>query len=148
MCAMRLSPLDPMIGQMQAGAAHAHFVVGHHEEASAWAGRAVRGRPNWIPGVIVAAASTALCGRLLAKPAPKSPSDDLILGAPAGVAGAHSLQSFYVCPYWVRRGKVTPSFLRACSSTGMPSAVLPVWHCAIAVGTVALGPRCCGAVFR
>jgi TolB-like protein/class 3 adenylate cyclase len=64
MCAMRLGPLDPMIGQMQAGAAHAHFVVGHHEEASAWAGRAVRGRPNWIPGVIVAAASTALCGRL------------------------------------------------------------------------------------
>ena len=26
------------------------------------------------------------------------------------MSGAHSLQSFYVCPYWVRRGKVTPSF--------------------------------------
>src|ERR1700729_3063800 len=51
-------------------------------------------------------------------------------------------------PYWVRRGKVTPSFLRACSSTGMPSEVLPDWHWAIAVGTVALGPRCWGAVFR
>jgi adenylate cyclase len=64
MCAMRLSPLDPLIGQMQTGVAHAHFVVGRHEEASEWAGRAIRGLPSWIPGVIVATASAALCGRL------------------------------------------------------------------------------------
>ena len=63
MCAMRLSPLDPLIGHMQTGVAHAHFVVGRHEDASEWAGRAIRSLPSWIPGVIVAAASAALCGR-------------------------------------------------------------------------------------
>ncbi len=64
MCAMRLSPLDPLIGQMQAGVAHAHFVLGRHEEAAVWAGRATRALPDWIPAKIVASASTAFCGRL------------------------------------------------------------------------------------
>jgi TolB-like protein/class 3 adenylate cyclase len=64
MCAMRLSPLDPLIGQMQTGVAHAHFVLGRHEEAAVWAGRATRDLPNWIPAKIVASASAAFCGRL------------------------------------------------------------------------------------
>ena len=62
--AMRLSPVDPLIGQMQTAAAHAHFVEGRHEEASLWAGRGLRSFANWLPGVIVATASAALCGRL------------------------------------------------------------------------------------
>jgi adenylate cyclase len=62
--AIRLSPVDPLIGQMQTGVAHAHFVEGRHEEASLWAGRAIRSLANWLPGMIVATASAALCGRL------------------------------------------------------------------------------------
>jgi TolB-like protein len=62
--AIRLSPVDPLIGQMQTGVAHAHFVEGRHEEASLWAGRATRSLANWLPGMIVATASAALCGRL------------------------------------------------------------------------------------
>jgi hypothetical protein len=50
---------------MQTGVAHAHFVEGRHEEASLWAGRAIRSFANWLPGMIVAAASAALCGRLV-----------------------------------------------------------------------------------
>jgi TolB-like protein len=62
--AIRLSPVDPLIGQMQTGVAHAHFVEGRYEEASLWAGRAIRSLVNWLPGTIVATASAALCGRL------------------------------------------------------------------------------------
>ena len=62
--AIRLSPVDPLIGQMQTAVAHAHFVEGRHEEASLWAGRAIRSLVNWLPGMIVATASAALCGRL------------------------------------------------------------------------------------
>ncbi len=62
--AMRLSPVDPLIGQMQTAAAHSHLVEGRHEEASLWAGRGLRSFANWLPGVIVATASAALCGRL------------------------------------------------------------------------------------
>jgi TolB-like protein len=62
--AIRLSPVDPLMGQMQTGVAHAHFVEGRHEEASLWAGRAIRSFANWLPGMIVATASAALCGRL------------------------------------------------------------------------------------
>jgi TolB-like protein len=62
--AIRLSPVDPLIGQMQTGVAHAHFVEGRHEEASLWASRAIRSLGNWLPGMIVATASAALSGRL------------------------------------------------------------------------------------
>jgi TolB-like protein len=65
--AIRLSPVDPLIGQMQTGVAHAHFVEGRHEEASLWAGRAIRNLANWLPGMIVATASAALCGKLEAQ---------------------------------------------------------------------------------
>jgi len=64
MRAMRLSPLDPLIGHMQAAAAQALLALGRRDEAWEWARRAVSSKPNWIPGVIVAAASAASCGRL------------------------------------------------------------------------------------
>ena len=61
--AIRLSPLDPLIGQMQTCVGHVHFVEGRYEEASQWTGRAMRSRPNWLPSMILATASAALSGR-------------------------------------------------------------------------------------
>jgi TolB-like protein len=62
--AMRLSPLDPLIGQMQTGMAFAQFFAGRHNEAAAWAAKAVREAPNWAPALLVAAASAAFDGRM------------------------------------------------------------------------------------
>ena len=62
--AIRLSPLDPLIGQMQTSVGHVHFVEGRYEEASQWTGRAMRSRPNWLPSMILATASAALSGKL------------------------------------------------------------------------------------
>ena len=62
--AIRLSPLDPLIGQMQTSVAHSHFFEGRYEEASLWTGRAMRSRPNWLPSMILATASAALSGKL------------------------------------------------------------------------------------
>jgi adenylate cyclase len=61
--AMRLSPLDPLIGQMQSATAWAHFFAGRCDEAAAWAERAVLEMPGWLPARIVAAASNAMAGR-------------------------------------------------------------------------------------
>jgi TolB-like protein/class 3 adenylate cyclase/Tfp pilus assembly protein PilF len=61
--AIRLSPLDPLIGQMQTSVGHVHFVEGRYEEASLWTGRAMRSRPNWLPSMILATASAALSGK-------------------------------------------------------------------------------------
>ena len=62
--AIRLSPLDPLIGQMQTSVGHVHFVEGRYEEASQWTGRAMRSRPNWLPSMILATASAALSEKL------------------------------------------------------------------------------------
>jgi adenylate cyclase len=61
--AMRLSPLDPLIGQMQSATAWAYLSAGRCDDASSWAGRAMREMPSWVPAHIVAAASNALAGR-------------------------------------------------------------------------------------
>src|SRR5262249_41211124 len=61
--AMRLSPLDPLIGQMQSATAWAHFTAGRYEDALSWVERAIRGMPNWVPAHIVAAAGNAIAGR-------------------------------------------------------------------------------------
>src|SRR5262249_29580450 len=61
--AMRLSPLDPLIADMQAAMAFALFFAGRHDEALSWAQKAVRGLPNWLTGACVAAAAAALSGR-------------------------------------------------------------------------------------
>jgi TolB-like protein len=62
--AMRLSPLDPMLPSMQVATAFAHFLAGRYDEASSWADKAIRSRPNLMPAVRTAAASCALAGRL------------------------------------------------------------------------------------
>lgn len=61
---MRLSPLDPYAVGMETGTAFAHFFAGRDEEASSWARKAARGEPRFLPAVRIAAASSALAGRL------------------------------------------------------------------------------------
>jgi adenylate cyclase len=62
MRAMRLSPLDPLLGQMQT-AALANLCAGRFDEASSLAERAILDLPNWPIALSVAAASSALAGR-------------------------------------------------------------------------------------
>jgi Flp pilus assembly protein TadD len=49
---------------MHAGIAYAHLFAGNYDEASTWAEKATRARPNWLTAVRGAAASHALAGRL------------------------------------------------------------------------------------
>jgi TolB-like protein/class 3 adenylate cyclase len=60
--AMRLSPHDPQIYNMQAATAAAHFFAGRFEEALSWAEISIREQPDYIPSEAVAAASAALAG--------------------------------------------------------------------------------------
>jgi TolB-like protein len=61
---MRLSQLDPRMAIMQAGTASAHFFAGRSNEAALWAERALREKPNWLLPLRIAAASSALAGRV------------------------------------------------------------------------------------
>jgi len=58
--AIRLSPLDPLIADVQAATAHAHFFAGRYDEAASWAAMAVDART----ALYVAAAANALAGHL------------------------------------------------------------------------------------
>jgi len=62
--AMRLSPVDPLLHDMEAGTAFAHYVGGRYEEASLWADRALQKHPVFHPGLRVGAAAAAMAGRL------------------------------------------------------------------------------------
>jgi TolB-like protein/class 3 adenylate cyclase len=59
--AMRLSPLDLLIGLMWHGIAFAHLLAGRYDE-SLWASE--RGLPNHVDDLTVLAASSALAGRM------------------------------------------------------------------------------------
>ncbi len=61
--AMRLSPLDPWIIDMQNGTAHAQFFLGRHDEAASWAAMALQDDPDFQPGLRISAASNAMAGR-------------------------------------------------------------------------------------
>ncbi|ARP81638.1 CadC-family transcriptional regulator [Bordetella genomosp. 8] len=61
--AMRLSPLDPEMYRMQAGTAIAHLFAGRHEEAIAWAEKAVRDLPGFMLALAVMAAGRAWLGQ-------------------------------------------------------------------------------------
>ena len=63
MRATRLSPLGPWVTPMQSGTAHAHFMLGHYDEAASWAAMALQDRPDFQPGLRIAAASNAMAGR-------------------------------------------------------------------------------------
>lgn len=60
--AMRLSPNDSQIFNMQAGIATAHFVAGRYAEALSWAELSIRGQPDYFLSIFVAAAGAALAG--------------------------------------------------------------------------------------
>jgi adenylate cyclase len=62
--AMRLSPLDPTLYNMQTGTALAHLLAGRHDDASSWSVRAFRDEPNYVLAGAVVAAANALSGRL------------------------------------------------------------------------------------
>jgi TolB-like protein len=58
--AIRLSPLDPLIADVQAATAHAHFFAGRYDEAASWAAMAVGART----ALYAAAAGNALAGHM------------------------------------------------------------------------------------
>jgi adenylate cyclase len=60
--AMRLSPLDPLLGNMQTAAALAEFSMGRFVEAASWAQLATSHRPVWPLPWGIAAASSAMVG--------------------------------------------------------------------------------------
>jgi TolB-like protein len=62
--AARLSPLDPLIFLTQMVTSLAHFVAGRYEEASLWAAKAHREKPNFLGIVRLVAVSNALTGRM------------------------------------------------------------------------------------
>jgi adenylate cyclase len=62
--ALRLSPLDPLIGLMWTAVAFAHFLAGRHDEASSWAERALRENPTLHSAIRIAASANAVTGRL------------------------------------------------------------------------------------
>ncbi|MGA7534761.1 MAG: tetratricopeptide repeat protein, partial [Pseudolabrys sp.] len=61
--AMRLSPLDPFVTGMRTGTAYAHFLLGRFDEAVLWAATALQDKPDFQPGLRIAAASNAMAGR-------------------------------------------------------------------------------------
>ena len=61
--AMRLSPQDPRIFEMQTGIAVAHFLAHRDSEALSWAEAATRAQPNFDGALRILAASYAMCGR-------------------------------------------------------------------------------------
>jgi adenylate cyclase len=60
---LRLSPIDPRIGQVQTAIAFAHFNLEQFDEAAEWGEQGTRTQPNWPLSLGIAAASFALCGR-------------------------------------------------------------------------------------
>jgi tetratricopeptide (TPR) repeat protein len=63
--AMRLNPLDPRVFLTQSAMAFAHFIAGRDEEASDWAAKAERTKPNWMPALRMAIAANAMQGRVV-----------------------------------------------------------------------------------
>jgi TolB-like protein len=64
MRAMRLSPLDPQIFNIQSGIALAHFHAGRYDEALAWVAKAQMEHANFAPTARHAAAINAHAGRM------------------------------------------------------------------------------------
>ena len=62
--AMRLSPHDPYIFGMQSAMASAHLAAGRYAEASSWAERSSRAKPDYLLAACIVAASRALAGRI------------------------------------------------------------------------------------
>jgi TolB-like protein/tetratricopeptide (TPR) repeat protein len=61
--AMRLNPLGPQATFARCGTAHAHFFLGHYEDAASWAAMALQDNPDYQAGLRIQAASNAMAGR-------------------------------------------------------------------------------------
>ena len=61
---MRLNPLDPRVFLTQSAMAFAHFIAGRDQDASDWATRAARMKPNWMPALRVSIAANAMLGHV------------------------------------------------------------------------------------
>jgi adenylate cyclase len=61
--AMRLSPHDPHVFNMQALTACGHYFAGRDAEAASWAEMVGREQPRHLIGALICAASNALIGR-------------------------------------------------------------------------------------
>ncbi|WP_283813882.1 adenylate/guanylate cyclase domain-containing protein [Bradyrhizobium niftali] len=61
--AIRLNPLDPSISGVRAGLSHAHFFLGHYDEAVSWAAVALQDNQDFQPALRMEAASGAMAGR-------------------------------------------------------------------------------------
>ncbi|MEH2552238.1 TolB-like protein/class 3 adenylate cyclase/Tfp pilus assembly protein PilF [Bradyrhizobium sp. AZCC 2262] len=62
--AIRLSPLDPRISIAFNGLAYSHSFAGNYDEASMWAEKAKRERPNYLTSHRIAMACLALSGKI------------------------------------------------------------------------------------
>ena len=62
--ALRLSPLDPRIYNVQTGLAFAHCFAERNEEALSWATTAIRQQPTFAPGQLIMMACHATSGRV------------------------------------------------------------------------------------
>jgi adenylate cyclase len=62
--AIRLSPYDPHIFNMQTATAYAHFIAGRYAESLSWAEMAIRERRNHVLALRILSASCAMAGRL------------------------------------------------------------------------------------
>jgi len=62
--AIRLNPLDPSMSGVRTGISHAHFFLGHYDDAASWAAMALQDKPDLQPALRMDAASNAMAGRL------------------------------------------------------------------------------------
>jgi adenylate cyclase len=62
--AIRLNPLDPSMRGVRTGMSHAHFFLGHYDDAASWAAMALQDNPDFQPAIRMDAASNAMAGRL------------------------------------------------------------------------------------
>ncbi|MDX8449894.1 hypothetical protein [Mesorhizobium captivum] len=58
-----MSPVDPFMFDMLNAVVVAHLLAGRFEEASSWAERSLREKPDFLPSLRFAAASSAHAGR-------------------------------------------------------------------------------------
>jgi adenylate cyclase len=62
--ALRLNPLDPYVGDFEAGLAHGNFVAGHYSDAVSWATRSLQRMPKHTGSLIALVVSQAMAGNL------------------------------------------------------------------------------------
>jgi len=112
--AMRLSPLDPRLSNMQCVIAWAHFIACRHDEAAQWAGRALLGLPNYAGALRVAVAAHALADRLDAARA--------VLARLCEVDPTFRVSNFDDRMFFIRQPEVRARFVDGLRRAGLPEA--------------------------